>query len=226
MSFNTELVAELDCASDPDYRRHNDILLPRVAAGDKAAREQMICGNVTFARYRADFYVRSRYRQEVCIKFLRDDLVNAGILGVVKAVNRIAEGVPVTNATAMIAYWIKHEIMRVIEKEVNGNPAVDSKPHILSLLTPSEVEGNGDDSNDEEPRNYSLARVDPNFELIDLRDLIYSCCKTEQERILIRLRDVEGMDCTEIAPLLRVSRDTVYRMLRTIEERFNRKNRP
>jgi RNA polymerase sigma factor (sigma-70 family) len=228
MSYNTELVAELDCLSNPNYRQHNDELLPLVVAGDGAAREEMICSNVTFARYQADFYIRSRFRQEVRIKFLRDDLVNAGILGIVKAVNRIAEGTPVTNPTAMIAYWIKHEIMRVINIEVNGRQEKESAsfgPLTRPLLiSPSEIEATeqGDDS----AINRHLARIDPSFQLVDLRDLIYSCCRTDRERTLIRLREVEGMDCTEIAPFLGVSRDTVYRMLKRIEQRFNQKNHP
>jgi len=74
--------------------------------------------------------------------------------------------------------------------------------------------------------NMATRRQTPSLQLVDLRDLIYSCCLTKTERILIQLRDIEGMDCTEIAPLLHVSKNTVYRMLRVIEERFNRKNRP
>jgi len=223
MSYNTELVAELNRVGQPGTRERNDQLLPRVVAGDLDAYQEMICSNVALACYRADFFVQSQHRQGFSIEFLRDDLISAGIYGVVEAVNRIRNGAQVTNPTAMIGYWIRKEIMLAAVKEPH-----EYQETSVTYREP-DTEGWSEDEDLTDCRKQgteSTSQIDPSFQLVDLRDLIYSCCETEQEHILIRLRETEGMDCTEIAPLLHVSKNTIYRMLRVIEERFNRKNRP
>jgi RNA polymerase sigma factor (sigma-70 family) len=231
MSYNIELFTELNQLGEPGSRERDRELLPLVAAGDEAARTQMIHSGIALACCRAEFYIRSRLRQRLQIEFLRDDLISAGFLGVVKAVNLIAHGTPTTNVTAMISYWINREIMRVIDKEVDGYPDDEAIPPAAVCIRPPVAlcEEDGTIENLGYQRTESgietTGRTDPGFRLVDLRDLIYSCCDTEQERTLIRLREQSGIDCAEIAPLLGVSKNTAYRMLNAIEQRFNRKSR-
>jgi RNA polymerase sigma factor (sigma-70 family) len=231
MSCNRALIADLHSLGEPGSSKQNDLLLPLVAAGDQAAREQMITSNLALVCYRVEFYIRSRLRQGLPLECIRDDLTSAGFLGVVTAINRIRDGVQVTNATVMICYWINREIMQVIDKEVNSYPDNEGAPPDTLFVRPPvalcEEDGTVENLGYQrmESSVEATGRIDPGFQLVDLRDLIYSCCDTDQERELIRLRETEGMDCAEIAPRLGVSKTTAYRMLSDIEQRFNRKSR-
>jgi RNA polymerase sigma factor (sigma-70 family) len=199
MRYNNELVAEMIRLCRPFNAEKNEELLPQVARGDGDARQQMIEGNMSFVINRVDSYIRRRPE----IEFLRDDMTSQGLVGVCKAVNLIARGREVTNATACLSYWINREILRVIERETGGNNSEENGV----VLSDNTVE--------------TISREDTGWRLIDLRDLIYSCCKTEQERQLIQLRE-QGKDTEAAASVLGVSRATAYRMLKRIERRYER----
>ena len=66
----------------------NNELFPAVAAGDAAARDAMIEDNMALVVVKADALIR----QMPSVAYLRDDLVSAGYVGLVKAVNKVAAG--------------------------------------------------------------------------------------------------------------------------------------
>jgi hypothetical protein len=70
--------------------------------------------------------------------------------------------------------------------------------------------------------------VDPNqsvaTELFELRDLLESCCESDEERTLIRMREEGYSDC-DIAKAINIPRPSLQRLRKELEERFNRKCR-
>lgn len=204
MAYNAQLISDMTQLGEPFNAAKNDDLLPLIAAGDTCARERMIHGNVALACTRVESYIRRRPD----IAFMRDDLTSCAIIGVCKAVNKIAAGKAVTNATAFLSYWINREILRALDYEFGNS------------RTPLNEEGAASDNGCE-----SIRREDEGQALIDARDMVYSCCETSDERRMIEMREA-GCDCAEIAQVIGVSRATAYRMLKRIEQRYNRKAQP
>ena len=87
-------------------------------AGDAAAREEMIVGNMPLAVTKVESFVR-------CfpgMAHLRDDLTSAAFTGLVKAVNQMAagKGPRSTDHSApaeCIGMWINRELRQLIESE-------------------------------------------------------------------------------------------------------------
>jgi DNA-directed RNA polymerase specialized sigma subunit len=198
MQHCKELIADMRHACQPTNADKNNALVPQVAAGDATARQQMICNNMVFVISRVNAYIRLRPE----IEYLRDDMTSAGLYGVCKGVNKIAGGSNVTNATAYLSYWINREILLVLDAEF---PEGEEQ-----LIVTMDMD--------------QLSRVDDSFDLVDLRELIYSCSETEQEREMLRLREAR-LECPEIGVVLGVSRRTAFRMLERIEKRFDKKIR-
>lgn len=201
MKYNNDLVRDMVCLCEPSNDDHNAALVALVAAGDNEARRRLIEGNMSFVINRVGAYIR-HYPD---IEHLRDDMTSAGMVGLCKAVNNIPRVHTVTNATAYLSYWIRREVLRLISAEC---PPIDP---------------DRDNTDEEETDVEQVSRVDCGYSLVDLREVIYLCCQTEVERELVRLREIDGLDCSEIAPVIGVARPTAYRMLRRIEQRFNEK---
>lgn len=195
------LIADMHRDCQPTDADKNNAILPSVVSGDASARERLIRDNMVFVLSRVNSYIRRRPE----IEYLRDDMTSAGLLGVCKAVNKIVEGTTVSNVTAYLSYWINREILLVLEAEAPVIQPDDEEP----LVVNTDVD--------------SLSKLDDVFTLVDLREVIYSCCETDEERRLLELREFHGLNCQEIAPLINVSQPTAYRMLTRIEQRFNEK---
>ena len=84
LAYDHELTSKITRALD---REQNERLYVRVMAGDEEARQEMIEGNMPLVIAKANSYIR-RFPQ---LAYLRDDLHSAGFLGLVKAVNKMAE---------------------------------------------------------------------------------------------------------------------------------------
>ena len=86
--YNDVLVAAMHQATNSENLNaaKNWTLFERVAAGDAAAREEMIVGNMPLAVARVESFMR------LCpeVAHLRDDLTSAAFTGLVKAVNQMA----------------------------------------------------------------------------------------------------------------------------------------
>ena len=76
-----------DCRMSENIQRNNE-LYPAVVAGDAAAREAMILNNLGLVVTKANALIC----QVPGVAYLRDDLVSAGNIGLVTAVNQIAAG--------------------------------------------------------------------------------------------------------------------------------------
>ena len=73
--------------SEPLDAEKNAALYQRVAAGDAAAREEMIVGNMPLAVAKVESFIRCFPE----VAHLRDDLTSAAFIGLVKAVNKMAK---------------------------------------------------------------------------------------------------------------------------------------
>ena len=199
-------------------RERNERLYPRVMAGDEKAREEMIQSNMPLVISKVDSYVR-RYPQ---LEHLRDDLHSAGFVGLVKAVNKMAEHKEPSkvNPTGYISVAITHEFVKLAKKE-----AVHSG---IELADTPEIDMDASGDVPEVSHNIPESVVDTNqsatTELLELRDMLQTCCQSEEERTLLRMRE-EGYSDRDIAETLNMPHTTTYTLRKELEERFNQKCR-
>jgi DNA-directed RNA polymerase sigma subunit (sigma70/sigma32) len=218
MSYNTELVEQIMATGSPASRDENDELYAAVIAGDEAAKKRMIEGNMPLVLLRVDAYIR-------CfpgVEHLRDDMASEGFLGLCTAVNKLSESEvrEKSNATGYLNWWINSSIGQVVDSEGGvGASARTVRNHrkagkaIVKQVT--------DDVDAVRPDVV----VDP-MAMTDLRDLIDACCESEEERMIVRMREEQypcGSD-REIAAALNLPYSTVYMMRREIYRRFLEKS--
>ena len=214
-SYDHDLTNKITQSSDSE---RNERLYPRVMAGDEKAREKMIESNMPLVISKVESFVR-RYPQ---LEYLRDDLHSAGFLGLVKAVNKMAEHEEPSkvNPTGYISVAITNEFVKLATKE-----AVHSG---IELADAPEIDMDLVDDVPEVSHSIPESVVDTKqsaaIELFELRDLLQSCCESDKERALIRMRE-EGRSDREIAETLNMPRPSVQRLRKELEERFNQKCR-
>ena len=213
-SYDYDLTNKIPKALD---REQNERLYARVMAGGDKAREEMIEGNMPLVIVKVGAYIGC-YPQTA---YLRDDQHSAGFVGLVQAVNTMAEHEQPSNVnpTGYISVAITHEIARVAEKEFAMG---------LTSIPEPEDRPSGDGDVPEVGHDIPDSLIDVNESavqgLFDLRDMLDSCCENEQERALLRMRK-EGRSDREIAKAFSMSRTVVQRLRKELEDRFNQKCR-
>lgn len=209
--YNAALVADMVATGDPASRESNEQLYPRVAAGDKAAIRQMIEGNMSLVVDKVDSFI-------VCfpkIAHLRDDMISGGFIGLTEAVNRMAETGPKDspNPTGYISFWVKKHIGLVVDGEqANG----------ASSWTIADRKNKGKELSHQVPMPNVEQFIDPTA-MVELRDLIQACCETEEDRVIVEMREKGYVD-KDIAETLGLPLTTTYMMRRAIYERFLEKS--
>lgn len=210
--YNDLLVSQM---SEPLDAERNLALFGRVVAGDSAAREEMIVGNMPLAVAKVESFIR-------CFPgaaHLRDDLTSAAFIGLTKAVNQMAEGTALKyegnwNPTDCIGAWINRELGELIEIEGIVPPHTSkfrARAQGEELTVPTVV--------NVIPERFQV----PSYqEELETRDLIESCCTCDEERTFVAMREA-GYTLDEIAAAVGMSRTTMYRMARELEARVQRK---
>jgi DNA-directed RNA polymerase specialized sigma subunit len=213
-SYDYALTSKIPKALD---REQNEQFYARVMAGDDKAREEMIEGNMPLVIAKVDAYIGCHPQ----VAYLRDDLHSAGFLALVKAVNTMAEHDQPSNVnpTGYISVAITHEITRVIEKEsamgLTSIPESEEGP-----VSDHDVPQVGHDI----PDSTSDVNESAVQGLFEMRDVLQSCCESDKERTLLRMRE-EGYSDREIAETLDLPHITTFRLRKELEERFNQKCR-
>ena len=213
-SYDYDLTRKIPRALD---REQNEQLYARVMAGDGKAREEMIEGNMPLVIAKVDAYIGCHPQ----VAYLRDDLHSTGFLALVKAVNTMAEHDEPCNVnpTGYISVAITHEIARVIEKESAMG---------LTSISESEDRPSSDRDVPEVGHDIPESTTDVNESavqgLFELREVLQSCCESDKERTLLRMRE-EGHSDREIAEALGLPHITTFRLRKELEERFNQKCR-
>jgi hypothetical protein len=224
--YNIALVGQMVAGGPTASRQSNDALYPRVAAGDPEAINEMIVGNMSLVVGKVDSYIGCYPH----VSHLRDDLIAEGFLGLTVAVNKMAEQGPIkdANPTGYMSYWITYHVGTICDKE-SANGASDRTtrgrrqegeelPHVVPM-----------------PDTLNDIVVDPTS-MVDLRDLIESCCETDVDLAIIRLRERgnhaqesavsehPAMVDKEIAKVLDIPHTTVFMLRRAIYARFLEKS--
>jgi len=222
--YNTALVNDMVATGSTASAASNDKLWPRVAAGDKAAIKEMIESNMSLAVNKVDSYIGIFPH----VEHLRDDLISEGFLGVVEAVNRMAKKGPAVenpNPTGYMSWWVMKSIGIVVDREYanaastgtvwNHKQSGESIPHQVTA-----------------PADLPERSIDPTA-LTELRDQIDSCCLTDVDRQIIRMRGGDpalppsehpNMVDREISAALGVPFTTIYMLRRAIYARFLEKS--
>lgn len=201
MIANAILCAQL---TTPSNTEENERLHARLIHGDTGARTRMIEGNMPLVLWRVD----SLIKRQPQLNYLYDDLVSAGFVGLVRAV----DGVPRLPASdrMMVAGYLSKSIFHALIDEIEWHAPVRIPRRSLARLDDLELPVT-------EVRDVS--HDCDLLGLVDLRDLLTSCCHCAREREIVRLRE-SGYSAEEIADQIGVSRATVYRALREIEDRI------
>lgn len=186
----------------------NNDLYDAVVAGDAVAKEAMIVGNRGLVVVKADALIR----KIPSVAYLRDDLVSAGNIGLVRAVKRLTRRVRRAAVNAWIGRCVSKEMLDLLPHEhtvyvpgrssalaYNNNRPIDP-PRVINAL-PETLEA------------YSDCRI------VELRDLFSVCCQTDTERLCFRLRE-EGHTYSEIAEQVGLAVSTVYTTLTRLKQRI------
>ena len=215
LPYDYDLTNKIPKALD---REQNERLYPRVMAGDDKAREEMIEGNMPLVIAKVDSYLR-RYPQ---LEHLRDDLHSAGFIGLAQAVNKMTEHVDPQNVnpTGYISVAITHEFVRLAKEEAahSGIELADAPEFDMELTDEAPGISHGI------PESVVDTNQSAATGLLELRDLLESCCESDEERTLLRMRE-EGYSDRDIAEAIGLSPWATYTLRKKLEERFNQKNR-
>lgn len=193
-------------------RESNDLLYADLIRGGKSARDKLIETNVSLVIFKVGQFI-NRFP---AMAYLREELVGEGMVGLVTAVDKMANAPPheKPNPTGFISHWITFHIGEAVDKEfANGASARTVRNHRKSAEAdfPRAVPFTGE-------LETILEDHDPS-KLIELRDLIYGCCVTETEREVISLRE-SGHTYQEIAKLTGFSLTSVFLITREVYQRF------
>ncbi len=188
---------------------NNNELFPAVLAGDAAAREAMIVNNVGLVIVKAG----SLIRQMPSVAYLRDDLVSAGYIGLVRAVNKVPTGrVRMKALNAWIGRCVTKEMRDLLPRERSIHIPRESSRLARNHNRPIEV-----------PTVFNVIpeTLETHSELavVELRDIFDACCKSETERKCLRLREA-GYTFQEIGTRLNISKSLAQKMFRNLQERI------
>jgi len=216
--YNAAFVADLHRATNGVTwtAEKNVEQYPRVAAGDEAAREDMINGNMPLVFSKVESFLRCFPH----LVHLRDDLVSAGCVGLVRAVNQMAKGCRIRkprnwNPTDYMGTAIYRKFSELIEDESPIRVPHTSKDRARAEGEELEVPG---------VVNKKSERLEmPSYEgEFETRDLIELCCTCDEERTFVAMRKA-GHTFVEIANALNMSRMSTHRMAKKLEGRVVRK---
>lgn len=210
--YNDLLIADLHRATNSEAldSEQNMALFHRIAAGDNAAREEMIVGNMPLAIANVESFI-GRFPGTA---HLRDDLTSAAFIGLTKAVNQMAAGCrikqPTTwNPTECMGTWINRELGRLVEDESPIRVPHTSKDRASAQGQELEVPIVQHDI----PERFE----NPSYEKeLEMRDLIESCCTCEEERTFMAMREA-GHTLVEIAAAIGKTRMFTQRMGKRLE---------
>ena len=216
--YNDTLVADLHQATNGETwtAEKNAELYSLVAAGDEAARETMIHGNMPLVLCKVEAFIRSFPH----VAHLRDDLVSAGCIGLVKAVNQMAECCQIKqpenwNPTDCIGVWINRELVELVDTE---------DPIRLPPRSRYRARAKGQELTAPEVCNVIPERFEiPSYaKELEMRDLIESCCTCEEERTFVAMREA-GYTFAEIAKAIDMPVSSTHVMSRGLSGRVQRK---
>ena len=197
-------------------REKNNELYSQVMVGDEQARQQMIEGNMALVGSKVNAFIREHPQ----VAQLRDDLCSAGYVGLVQAVNAMDKHKTPKNPnpTGYLSVAIYREIKRFVDSEavisVPDRTQRDARKDNRHIKTPA--------VHQDISESYAVQKKDTSLEMVELRDLLYSCCNSDDERRILQMRE-EGYSDRKIADAIGLSHTTTYMMRRELGKRFQNK---
>jgi DNA-binding CsgD family transcriptional regulator len=193
----------------------NNELFPLVVAGDSEARRLLIEENMALVVVKADGLIK----QIPNVAYLRDDLVSAGYVGLVEAVNKLPGGkIRVGAFNRLLGKIVTRRMLDLLPVERTIRvPRVSAeaarKPESVSWnARPIDV-----------PVVYNVLpetlKAPTHFSIVDLHDVCEACCQTEAERECLRLRS-EGHTLREIANILALPFSTTKLLFSKLRRRI------
>lgn len=161
----------------------------------RALINNMVKANIPFVIAKVEIYISL----EPSVEYMYDDLVAEGTLRLLEVIIKLADmDTPECggNPTGYIGQYLVWTMARLIENDI--------KQQII-------------------PKNYrpsTPAVIDP-MDIVDTRDLIESVCLTEEDRILVDMRE-HGCTDEEIAARLDINRRAVTAMRCQLVTRYKR----
>lgn len=214
-TYNTQLIVDMrrklgdNGLNDPLDVESNRALFALVEAGDVAARQQMIEGNLPLVVAKVTSFIN----KWPSFAHLRDDLTSAGFIGLVNAINKIAQGAADNNnPNGFFGVAIKREFGYVLESEqaikVPHSAQRRAKRRGETIVPPDVV-------------NVvpSTLPAYSSVEEVDVRDAIDSCCTCEEERVLLRMREAKHT-WEEIGTAIGRSKSSTHELGKKLEARI------
>lgn len=168
-------------------------------------RDKIILGNARLALFKVNAYV-NLYRQTL---HLKDDMVSAGFVGLVSAVNLLADSDAshTESPSGLMSLFIHREVGRLIEK--SNLIIIPLRTKIRNNLKQIQV-------NSFSEHDYDLPQNDCSD---DLREVIWSLTDTQYERQILSLRE-SGFTDLEISQRLDLPASTVNLIRRELFNQF------
>jgi RNA polymerase sigma factor (sigma-70 family) len=190
--------------------QRNNELYAAVIAGDLAARDAMIVNNLGLVVAVVNGFIG----KVPGAAYLRDDLVSAGHIGLVKAVTKLAQvgrKVPFQSVAPWLGRFILREVRTVLPQERTIHvPSATRKLYAQNkrpLETPAVFNAL--------PETLETCSE---IKAVDLRDVINACCDSEVTRECLRLHE-EGYTLVEIGQRVGLTKSTVQRRLQALKQR-------
>ena len=192
----------------PNFEQNNE-LYSAVVSGDVAAREALIVRNMPLIVVKVDAFIR--YVPGVA--YLRDDLISAGYIALVEAVNNIAKGkVQMKAVNAYIGRAVRLSLGHLIDNEhsvrVPRETSRRQRNKGLQIRRPSVVN-----------KIPETIEIPSPFAALEMRDLLDACCECDDERNCLHLRE-QGYTFPEMARTLKMPMSSIYVMFRELQARF------
>ena len=213
MIYNSTLVSKM---TKPLTLEENNILYQQILAGDKQAIEDMIVGNMALVISKTNDFIGSRPWS----RYLNDDLISAGFIGLIEAVNKLPASLNNT-VTSYLIVSIERHFGTLLEHEMTIRVPYESER--LARKKGKPIKKNVVQSVEElvelKPNDHSEVNLHPIRDTIvvneandlDMCDLIDKCCDTDTEREFVRLR-LAGNTFAEITELSGTPLTSLYRL--------------
>lgn len=216
--YNEALVEDIHRATQSETLdiSKNAALYERVAAGDAAAREAMIVGNMPLVLSKVEALIQCL----PTLEYLRDDLVSAGCIGLTNAVNKMARGKgprskEISGSTDFIGMWINRELKALIEVEVFIKVPHSSKARAsaegVELTVPTVC--------NVIPERFQSPSCRGELET---REILDACCDGADERTLLAMREA-GYTFQEIADAIGRPLSSTHVLEQRLKGRIQRK---
>lgn len=197
----------------PASREKNKEVYARLVAGDEAAGDEMIQGNMPLVLLRVDAHL---WRSPQ-LSHLREDMIGAGLLALCEAVDTMKRADAISNTTGYLYTAIDKAIGKLTDEEstivVPQRTQEVARKDEKELHRPRTIGGNAALA-----LSSRLHASDP-LAVMELEEEILACCQDELDQRIVTMR-TEGHTDAEIAAAVGLTERAVNLRRQKLHERF------